>query len=84
MSAKGAVDVLIVTLARGGALLCSKNGEHYYFMPPTSPIVSHVGAGDSFVSALVFNCSGGIHCAKRLRLPGRRGSEYKYRPRGIN
>lgn len=64
---KGAVDVLIVTLARGGALLCSKQGEHYYFMPPPSPIVSHVGAGDSFVSALVFHLQRGTSLREAFR-----------------
>ncbi|RUO21788.1 phosphofructokinase [Aliidiomarina haloalkalitolerans] len=64
---KGTVDVLIVTLARGGALLCSKNGEHYYFMPPPSPIVSHVGAGDSFVSALVFQLQQGNSLREAFR-----------------
>ncbi|WP_113907734.1 1-phosphofructokinase family hexose kinase [Aliidiomarina celeris] len=51
--AKGAVQVLIVTLSRGGAMLVSANGEAYLYTAPKVHIVSHVGAGDSFMSALV-------------------------------
>lgn len=50
---RDAVDVLIVTLNRGGAVLVSKCGESCFFEAPKVHIVSHVGAGDSFVSALV-------------------------------
>lgn len=50
---RDAVDVLIVTLNRGGAVLVSKCGESLFFDAPKVHIVSHVGAGDSFVSALV-------------------------------
>ncbi|RUO39829.1 hypothetical protein CWE15_08730 [Aliidiomarina taiwanensis] len=55
----GAVDHLIVTLNRGGAVLVSKNGESYYFEAPSVHIVSHVGAGDSFVSALTHQLNKG-------------------------
>ncbi|EGN75004.1 hexose kinase, 1-phosphofructokinase family [Idiomarina sp. A28L] len=50
--AKGAVSNLIVTLAQGGALLITESGEELAYMPPKVEIISHVGAGDSFVSAL--------------------------------
>lgn len=49
---RGAVDVLIVTLNRGGAVLVSNTGESCYISAPQVNIVSHVGAGDSFMSAL--------------------------------
>lgn len=49
----GAVDVLIVTLTRGGAVLISADGEASLFHAPEVHIVSHVGAGDSFMSTLV-------------------------------
>lgn len=52
--AKGAVRNLIVTLAKGGALMVTESGEEFAFMPPKVEIVSHVGAGDSFVSALTY------------------------------
>lgn len=50
--AEGAVEVLIVTLTRGGALLVDNTGRSLHFSAPKVPIVSHVGAGDSFMSAL--------------------------------
>lgn len=56
---RGAVEVLIVTLNRGGAVLVSKCGESCYFAAPEVHIVSHVGAGDSFVSALVHQLNQG-------------------------
>ncbi|MCC5854143.1 MAG: 1-phosphofructokinase family hexose kinase [Idiomarina sp.] len=54
---RGAVEVLIVTLNRGGAVLVSRDhtdhpGQRVFFAAPQVHIVSHVGAGDSFVSAL--------------------------------
>ncbi|MCC5880623.1 MAG: 1-phosphofructokinase family hexose kinase [Idiomarina sp.] len=49
---RGAVDVLIVTLNRGGAVLVSNQGDACYISAPQVHIVSHVGAGDSFMSAL--------------------------------
>lgn len=55
----GAVDNLIVTLNRGGAVLVSKRGESYFFEAPSVHIVSHVGAGDSFVSALTHQLNKG-------------------------
>lgn len=50
---KGAVEVLIVTLSRGGAVVVARDGCEYQFSAPKVDIVSHVGAGDSFMSALV-------------------------------
>lgn len=54
-----AVEVLIVTLNRGGAVLVSKCGEACFFDAPEVHIVSHVGAGDSFVSALTHQLNQG-------------------------
>lgn len=50
---KGAVEVLIVTLSRGGAVVVAADGSQHQFSAPKVHIVSHVGAGDSFMSALV-------------------------------
>jgi len=50
----GAVQNLIVTLSKGGAVLVTASGDAIFMMPPEVKIVSHVGAGDSFVSALTW------------------------------
>lgn len=59
----GAVDVLIVTLTRGGAMLISRDGDAYYCSAPKVDIVSHVGAGDSFMSALAYQLANGVSLA---------------------
>ncbi|RUO23936.1 hypothetical protein CWE09_12365 [Aliidiomarina minuta] len=56
---KGAADVLIVTLSRGGAVLVAQDGSEYQFSAPKVHIVSHVGAGDSFMSALAHQLNQG-------------------------
>lgn len=47
-------EALIVTLDANGALLASRNGDSLHVRPPRTKVVSHVGAGDSFVSLLVY------------------------------
>jgi 6-phosphofructokinase 2 len=54
MVADGMAEVLIVTLDADGALMVSQNGDSLHVRPPPVTIVSHVGAGDSFVSVLVY------------------------------
>ncbi|CUS48083.1 MAG: 6-phosphofructokinase 2 PfkB [Idiomarinaceae bacterium HL-53] len=66
---RGAVKNLIVTLTKGGALLVEHSGAAHYFEAPKVPIVSHVGAGDSFVSALTFQ----LHQGKDLIMAARYG-----------
>lgn len=63
----GAVKNLIVTLAKGGALLITETNQRYAFMPPAHEIVSHVGAGDSFMSALVFRLHQGLPIEQAFR-----------------
>lgn len=58
---------LIVTLAKGGALMVSETGEELAYMPPKVEIVSHVGAGDSFVSALTYQLHHGKPLAEAFR-----------------
>lgn len=67
MVERGAVDVLVVTLNRGGALLVSKDGESYYFSAPKTTIVSHVGAGDAFMSALAHQLNQGAPLKQAFR-----------------
>ncbi|WP_404361784.1 1-phosphofructokinase family hexose kinase [Marinobacter sp.] len=64
---KGLTDNLIVTLDADGALLASKAGERLHARPPETRVVSHVGAGDSFVSVLVHQLDSGKTVAEAFR-----------------
>ncbi|WP_194755505.1 1-phosphofructokinase family hexose kinase [Aliidiomarina indica] len=64
---KGAAEHLIVTLSRGGAVLVSRQHEPLYVTAPKVTIVSHVGAGDSFVSALTYQLAQGQPLATAFR-----------------
>ncbi|CAM4201654.1 1-phosphofructokinase family hexose kinase [Vreelandella rituensis] len=59
---QGLADNLIVTLDADGALLASSAGEKLHARPPETRVISHVGAGDSFVSALVYQ----LDCGKTV------------------
>lgn len=48
----GAAEVVIVTVAEGGAIVAARD-TRLHIHPPAVQIVSTVGAGDSFVGALV-------------------------------
>ncbi|MGM0634173.1 MAG: 1-phosphofructokinase family hexose kinase, partial [Pseudomonadota bacterium] len=48
----GMAERLIVTLGPGGALLATREGLRLHARPPQVDVVSHVGAGDSFVSVM--------------------------------
>lgn len=55
----GFADILILTLGDQGALLADRNGKLLHIAPPSTKVVSHVGAGDSFVSLMLYQlCSG--------------------------
>jgi 6-phosphofructokinase 2 len=54
MVARGMAEALIVTLDANGALLASRDGDSLHVRPPQVNVVSHVGAGDSFVSLLIY------------------------------
>ena len=56
---EGNTDILIVTLGPKGALLVSRDGECLHAWPPPTEVVGHVGAGDGFVSLLVYQLSQG-------------------------
>ncbi|XKH59114.1 1-phosphofructokinase family hexose kinase [Halomonas sediminis] len=62
MADQGFADNLIVTLDADGALLASSAGEKLHARPPETRVISHVGAGDSFVSALVHQ----LDCGKTV------------------
>jgi 6-phosphofructokinase 2 len=58
MVKSGRCEVLIISLGAAGALMVSKEiTEH--ILPPTVPIVSKVGAGDSMVAGIVLSLSRG-------------------------
>lgn len=48
----GMAERLVVTLGPGGALLATRKGLRLHVRPPEVDVISHVGAGDSFVSAM--------------------------------
>ncbi|GGY76898.1 phosphofructokinase [Marinobacter zhanjiangensis] len=64
---KGLTDNLIVTLDADGALLASSAGEKLHARPPETRVISHVGAGDSFVSVLVHQIDSGRTVAEAFR-----------------
>lgn len=54
----GRCEVLIISLGAAGALMVSEElAEH--IVPPTVPIVSKVGAGDSMVAGIVLSLARG-------------------------
>ncbi|WP_292016701.1 1-phosphofructokinase family hexose kinase [Marinobacter sp. HL-58] len=62
MVADGMAEALIVTLDADGALLATRAGDRLHVRPPKTEVASHVGAGDSFVSVLVYK----LHRGKSL------------------
>lgn len=52
MVADGFAENMVLTLGPDGALLASQSGEALHARPPSVEVVSHVGAGDSFVSVM--------------------------------
>lgn len=58
MVANGMCEVLVISLGTAGALVVSETfAEH--ILPPTVPIVSKVGAGDSMVAGIVLSLARG-------------------------
>ena len=51
-------EVVVVSLGAAGALMVTKEGNRY-IRPPTVPIKSKVGAGDSMVAGIVLALSQG-------------------------
>lgn len=48
----GWAEHLVLTLGPNGALLASRTGECMHVTPPPVTVISHAGAGDSFVSVM--------------------------------
>ncbi|MDZ7703023.1 MAG: 1-phosphofructokinase family hexose kinase [Trueperaceae bacterium] len=64
--ARGACDVLVVSLGAGGALLVTDD-SHHYVRSPTVPIKSKVGAGDSMVGGIVLGLARGLSVLEAVR-----------------
>ena len=56
---QGAATLLVVTQGDKGALMATAGGEKLQVIPPHVDMVSHVGAGDSFVSMMVHSLNQG-------------------------
>lgn len=63
---KGAADLLTVTQGDQGALMATASGQRLQAIPPAVEVVSHVGAGDSFVSLMVHSLNQGATEAEAL------------------
>jgi 6-phosphofructokinase 2 len=48
----GMAENMVLTLGPNGALMVNNAGESLHAVPPTVTVISHVGAGDSFVSVM--------------------------------
>lgn len=67
MVERGYAENLIVTLGPNGALLANRQGDRLHACPPPTPVVSHVGAGDSFVSVMTFQLYKGMPVSQAFR-----------------
>lgn len=67
MVANGMAGALIVTLDADGALLASSDGDTLHVRRPSTTVASHVGAGDSFVSLLVYQLYRGKSLAEAFQ-----------------
>jgi len=59
MVAKGYAELLVLTLGGNGALLATRAGHMLHVAPLPVTVVSHVGAGDSFVSMMTWRLTQG-------------------------
>lgn len=58
MVKSGRCEILVISLGAAGAMMVSGNGVEH-IRPPTVPIVSKVGAGDSMVAGIVLSLARG-------------------------
>jgi 6-phosphofructokinase 2 len=63
----GWAEHLVLTLGPNGALLASRGGELMHLTPPPVTVVSHAGAGDSFVSVMTCKLYQGSGVADAFR-----------------
>ncbi|TVP58597.1 MAG: 1-phosphofructokinase family hexose kinase [Halomonadaceae bacterium] len=62
----GLAQLLVVTQGEKGALMATASGEYVQATPPGVDVVSHIGAGDSFVSMMVHRLVQGSSDAEAL------------------
>jgi 6-phosphofructokinase 2 len=66
MVADGYAELLVLTLGAEGALLASRDGARLHAAPLPVEVVSHVGAGDAFVSMMTARLALGDNAAEAL------------------
>lgn len=62
----GKCEVIVVSLGSAGAIVASKEGVEH-IIPPTVPIISKVGAGDSMVAGMVLKFAQGESIKESVR-----------------
>lgn len=62
----GTAELLVVTQGAAGALMATARGDKHRIVPPPVDVVSHIGAGDSFVSMMVHSLCHGSDEAEAL------------------
>lgn len=63
----GYAELLVLTLGPNGALLATADGLRLHAAPPPTAVVSHVGAGDSFVSVMSYQLQQGLPAEEAFR-----------------
>ncbi|HPB69143.1 MAG TPA: PfkB family carbohydrate kinase, partial [Candidatus Omnitrophota bacterium] len=66
MSDSGQSEIVVVSLGAAG-IITAFNGKVEHIVPPTVPIVSKVGAGDSMVAGIVFSLAKGMAVSNAVR-----------------
>ena len=64
---KKSCDILVLSLGAKGAMMARQSDIIEYITPPTMPVVSPVGAGDSMVAGIVLGFSNGLWPAEAVR-----------------
>lgn len=60
-------SVLVISLGAKGAMLVRCNNEPEYIVPPSVPVKSAIGAGDSMVAGIITACTKGMWPDQALR-----------------
>ncbi|MFW5657378.1 MAG: 1-phosphofructokinase family hexose kinase [Bacteroidota bacterium] len=60
-------EILVLSLGARGAMIAMTNLEHEYIIPPTVPVISAVGAGDSMVAGILTGIKKGMHPNQAVR-----------------
>jgi 6-phosphofructokinase 2 len=60
-------SVLIISLGAKGAMLVRRNNTPEYIFPPSVPVKSTIGAGDSMVAGIISACTKGMWADQAVR-----------------